>query len=533
MLNSSVTFPGLNTITGARFTLSRGVFPGKGTITMLPQDVLTVAPGEFAWNSDVDSLSFPRCTLDIAHLRKRETPLGWRWDVNVFDRRYYWWKYTIDGDYNRRRGDGQLLVSSKKSARQLARIILDIVNEPDADVSGMPDDVYPRCKWVAANAAVALQWLCEYCSTAIGFDIGGAVKLTAYGEGADLPTIFRVNPSWKFGLAKPSALLAVSGPTVYQSRLALTPVMLDEDDDTMRSVSDVGYKPTNDWTYEPWTNFGNVGDEFRFHANREFCQWWQPYAQANGGLAVPGSDTVISSIQQILPLLPDLASVIVNGGDELEFTWPYPYSLRGDFWPLSDVPVNAVDQEWIGQFWVHLRTGLTKTEYPVFVINEGSPNPLDTVKLYLTAAYNVRNADGELDRLKESQSLGGETGVHVLVRPEVFGSRIQLYGDNNAPGEVRDTREAARTELKAYLTQFAKRYVTGLCDVAEVAGFQRCPLDGKIAQIALQYALGQYPRMVASSGYEHDVFNESFEQTNRKVTLQRVAEQLANEAEAA
>lgn len=513
-----VTYPGVTSIVGARFTLSRGAMPSVGTLTIVPQDGLVLAPQTLTWQSDQGTLQFPDCTLDIANLRKKWVEGTWRWDVKVYDRRLKWWRYTLDANYNERLTDGSLKLDTKKSAREIAQLILTKFGET-ANVSGMPNDVYPRCDWKGVNAAAALQWLCEYCSCAIGFSTSNQVQLVAYGEGADLPTLLRVNPQWRFVSGKsPQTLEAVSGPTVYQSQLKLQPVMLKSDDYTLEHVDDSDFEPSEGWTYEPWTNFGNVDNTYRFQAENDFCRRFYVYSQKDDTQNVPGSTTTVATIQQILPLLPYLASQMSLGDDSLALgKLPKTPYLKGNYWPQSDIATNLQNKEWTGIFWVDGKNGFVKTEYPVFTMESTEQQTVE-FKLWLTAAYHVRGSDGELDRLKETENIGGTGGKLVLVRPEVFGAYIN--GDI-----VEDTREQAKLELRAYLNQFKKRYQTAAlqCDIAEVAGYQPCPLDGKIAQITLHYGFGT-PAMTVSTGYEHDIYNESFEESLRKATLLRLAE---------
>lgn len=514
-----VLYPGVNTIVGARFTLSRGAMPSVGTITMVPQDNFFVAPQTMTWQSDQGTLQFPGCILDIANLRRKWVEGTWRWDVKVYDRRLAWWSYTLDANYNQRLTDGSLKLDTKKSAREIAQAILTKFGET-ANVDGMPDNVFPRCDWKGVNAAAALQWLCEYCSCAIGFTNSNQVQLVAYGEGADLPTTLKVNPQFRFTSGKsPQKLEAVSGPTVYQNQLVLQPVMLKSDDYTLEHVDASDFEPSEGWDTEPWTNFGNVDNQHRDHAEDDFCRRFYVYSQKDGTQNVPGSTTAVTSIQQILPLLPHLASQMTLGDEALALgKLPQSPYLIGNYWPLCDIPINLEDKRWTGIFTVDGATGFVKTEYPVFTMENTDQEQVE-FKLHLTAAFHVRSSDGELDRLKETENVGGVAGTKVLVRPEVFGAYIN--GDI-----VEETREQAKLELRAYLTQFAKRYQTAAlkCDIVELAGYHPCPLDGKIAQITLHYGYSGTPAMTVSTGYEHDIYNESFEESLRKATLLRLSE---------
>jgi hypothetical protein len=534
MLTASVTYPGINTITGARLTFSNGARWGAGTITMLPQDGFAPgAPQTMTWQSSVGTLAFPNCTLDVNHLRRRETRDGWRWDVKVFDRRFLWWRYTIDCRWNVRLPDGSVREDTKKNAQELCELILDAIGETTADVSKVPDDLYPPCQYRGVNAAALLWWLCEYCSVAIGFKTDNTVQLVPYGEGDNLvdvlPSTTRINPVARWKGMGPTTLQGVSGPTIYQSRLRMRPLMTTADEETATSPDLIDYGPTLGFPHEPWTNFGNIANANRYLAEWQFCRWFQAVSQANDGHEVPGSTTDVNHIRQLLPLHRWLVDGFKDSSDP-PLQWQWPPVLRGNYWPQGLRPINLTDQEWTGMFDLHHETGLINTEYPIFTVENTYSQEQVEFALFMTAAYNVRNHDtGELDRLKIDRDVDGETGVKVLLRPEVYGAVVQRYGAENAPTELRDTRDDATTELNAYLDAFEKRFADEALvrDVAEVPGYPVCPLDGRIAQIDLQYGYGQAPSLTASQGYEADIYNQSFEQMLLKAEVVRLAAEAA------
>lgn len=521
MLTSQVTFPGIDNIVGARFTASRGAFPGKGTLTILPQDNFAVGPGTMVWQTNEQTLVFPYCTLALNHLKRREQgPRSeWRWEVTVYDRRLLWWNYKLDANWNERWLDGTIKDLTKKNAQEIAKLILDVLGETGATVADVPTNLYPRCCWNGANAAAALQWLCEWCSIAIGFDNQGFVQLRSYGEGDELPDVLRLNPVYRYGLAAtPANLQALSGPTVYQSPIQLTDVGINSDDATWIGVNGVDYVPTAGWFYEPWTNFGNVDAAQRFHPSLELGRIWR--IASLGGPSPPGTDTNVDDINQLLPLKPVLAKPLAHEeGAERNKIGHFPY-VQGIFWFQGDLRANCnTVQRWPGNFTLYHNLGLIVTEYPVFDLHSEFLAADDsglTLRLWLMCAYNVRGTDGKYDRLLEEQGAGGPYGTKVLIRPEVFGAYID-GGD--------DTRPAARDELTAYLRQFGKRY-SGEAIVAQVyegLGFVATALDGLIAQVTLEFGYGAEPRTIVSTGYEHDTYNESFEECLRKSTLQLLA----------
>lgn len=521
---NQVLFPGVTNIVGARFTLSRGAAPSRGTISIVPQDGLSAAPQAMTWQSDSDTLTFPGCTLDLAHLRERRVGKTWRWEITVYDRRLYWGRYQVDGNYNERLPNGLVKPDTQKSARELARLILNGIGEGTANVDGMPANVYPRCRWAGANAAAVLQWLCEYCSCAIGFDTSNRVQLMPYGVGADLPSQRAQTPRYRYNIGtSPQTLLAVGGPTVYQSRLRLEAVSLEESTNTLKPMEFVESKPANGWEYEPIINFPNVSTDYRDTVFGYGWRGFRVYSQADGSTNVPGCPFAVSRLSQMLPFKTELPYLItdVDGGN----AYGYPLLLRGDYWPMGDTSASITDSPWPGQFAFNEQRGLVLTEFPIININ--SVQQVTTPTLYLTTAYNVRHGTtGEIDRVYQTAGVGGVAGTKVLVRPEVFGSFVQLYGSGNSYADTVETRTQANSELQAYLAQFQRRYQTDalVCEMESYPAYYACPLDGKLAQITLEYGYSAPPRMTVSTGYEHDIYNKSFEESEREFTLQLMEE---------
>jgi hypothetical protein len=313
---------------------------------------------------------------------------------------------------------------------------------------------------------------------------------------------------------------------VFQTRLRLEAVFVEETSDTLQLPADVDYEPDNGWEYEPINSFPNVGVDDRMMAFYSGWRWFRVIGQADGTWQVPDASFEVTELSQILPFHEKCVSSATN--DDGSYPFAYDPFMRGNYWPQGDTAEPVTDKFWEGKFHFNRNRGLVVTEYPV--INFDSAGKVVTPQLYVSAAYNVRDKQtGEMERPKQWQSVGGAYGTKVLVRPECFGAVAQLYWENNAPAMTIDTRTDATAELRAYLALFQQRYAgAGLvCEVVEFPGYGPCQLDGKIAQITLEYGYSDTPLMRISTGYEHDVYNQSFEESLRKFTLQRLAEESA------
>src|SRR5687767_6156281 len=108
---TSVTYPGLANVLGADMTLSRGAYPSVATLVIPPQATLDLPPGNLTFTGHTGNQVTIQCSINTAFLKKRHTNDGWRWDVQLVDKRKDWEGATITGEHNKRVSSGLIPAS--------------------------------------------------------------------------------------------------------------------------------------------------------------------------------------------------------------------------------------------------------------------------------------------------------------------------------------------------------------------------------------------------------------------------------------
>lgn len=245
-----ITFPGIRSAFGGSYTLAHGVQAGIISIHCHPQNIdiiNNVGTVRMEWRSTV--IELPNCRAFSHQLEASGD--GFILRVLLEDRRWKWRWPTISGRYNVRTADATIYSPTKKNPQELAKLLLDAMDEPRVDVSDLPTDDYPFVEWYEATAAEELSSICDRYGCHVVMQIDGSVVIRKIGVGTPLPTILPIatdSESVSFPIA-PDALEVVFGPTKYRANIMLEPVGLDVDG-TVKPVNKLSYMPAGGWTGE-------------------------------------------------------------------------------------------------------------------------------------------------------------------------------------------------------------------------------------------------------------------------------------------
>jgi hypothetical protein len=488
---ASVSFPGINTALGGEMTLTRGVKPSVCTLYMVPQDNLVLAPGTLTFHQDGVFVQFADALLDTGYVRMQATATRQRWAVQIADRRWRWQFTTIDGEYNVRLPDGTVDESEKKNPQELAAILLTRLGAAPFDVSGMPTSVWPYVRWVGKNAADALQELCDYVACAVVLGTDNVVRVVALGTGTTegaLETGRARHQRFRLPMRRRPLTIAVTcGPTRYQAELATEAIGREQEGD-QHVLDSLLYAPV--WEEEsPW-NFPSItDDDDRAAAFDSVWRWYRVSGVSDDdNWTVPGSPTSVSSLKQLLPFYPDL----IDTGEDLDnVKRTNPPFIKGEFWAYGDGP-NNTDEEirYTGPFQLQLDRGVAVFPWPVFKLD--ADQYLLEAELKLTASFNVRSEDGELDRIIRAASGGGLSGVLNLSRHEIFAA---ISSDVNTVAQ-------AQAEADAYLAMFQQKYSGPLAQEREHASILNFQPDGRIA--AVKWSCAKNRNAITRVSYRDD-----------------------------
>jgi hypothetical protein len=396
------SYPGINQIVRASFTLSHGVSPSVCTIEMAPQAGLPAPIGvlQFEQTGDFSSfVAFPDCKVNTYSYERNQAGLLWR--VQILDRRWRWEFGEIHGAYNLLNDDDTLDTDTAKTPQELATLCLLAMGEAGFDVSELPNDVRPLVEWEGDNPAQMLDELVNALGCRVVLRLNNSsVKICRAGFGDVLPTAVPVmDNSGAFVVpAAPSAIKVLYAPTRVQVAFSLQAVGLDTDGE-IKAIDSLSYTPAAGWASQVPGFFAGVNNTQatvpgegittpRTLAIRTVWKWYritmlETIVENFLQVMLPDLGD-LEDIEQFLPLLPDLISVdeagkrhkpFVQGAYDTGFgnrtntgTFDYyvrPFSLNTD---KGIVEFNDYVTRWVN--------------------NQRSP-----ASLYLTAACTLRQTN--------------------------------------------------------------------------------------------------------------------------------------------
>ncbi len=302
-LQALATFPGIDQIVEASFTLSHGITPSVAMIEMAPQEDFIGEGGTLSFFFDGVEIDFPDCKVDWASFEVNQSS-GNRWHLSILDRRWKWAFGTFSLTANTRAPDGTIDPVRQKDAQTIAALCLQAMNEQGFDVSLVPGNAYPLVEWDHENPARALASLCDELGLRIVLRLDNTVGIYPLGQGDDLPVDLTVmansltiNPP-----EIPDSLLLVGGVSRFQMDFFLEPVGLDVNG-AIVPINNLSYMPKGGWAKADWPDFESVAVAWRSLAEMSVYKWYRICANTDGSLPlfIPGYGAVYS-LWQILPI---------------------------------------------------------------------------------------------------------------------------------------------------------------------------------------------------------------------------------------
>lgn len=239
-----VTFPGIDQIFRAYYSLVHGITPGVIQIEIVPQDKPPKAQGDIIWWTDNQKvLTLTDCRLDSASFEYNDDGLLWK--VNILDRRWRWAYPTISKRANMRNESGIIVENTETSPVDLATLCLKAMGETDFVLNDLQklNDTRPSIDWDYVNAAQALAELCDGLGCRVVLSSDNKVHICTNGKGATLPQdaveSYSLTPD---PLEAPDNLILIGQPVRIQIDLKLEPLG-KELDGSLRLLKDLSYAP--------------------------------------------------------------------------------------------------------------------------------------------------------------------------------------------------------------------------------------------------------------------------------------------------
>lgn len=527
---ATVHFQGIDDdqIFGGEANWNRGVTPSVCLLRMKPQDSGTPPQcGDLVFRWDGSSvIIWPKSAIDWATVKIEQAEEGVVWSVQCLDRRWEWWQQVITGAYNVPMCDGTL--SNKKSAQELAVILLMALGETGYDVSDIPTNVYPYAYWDEALIPAELQSLCDKVNCVVHLlHQTDSVKLSRLGTGADLPTekperihnTYPVTPH-----TRPQELELTTGPTLFQAAITLEAVGLDNDC-IVKPIDDMTIKPDDGWEGE-WPQFFSGVDKADRHLAFKSIYRWYRVKDFQGSLTIPGTGITLDSIEEILPLLGKLidGSPFNSGegslvsGTKVICLDP---ALQGYYWPYVDL--NCTTSASTPDHWdYHLNAehGIVIFDEPVFKMVDECTAPAE---LELVVAFQVCRVDGCEAESFTKQLAGNGKGTFTLRRPSMRRRRI-ITPSCDSSGSSDNIAELS-TEANAYLDVFPTKWEDAEGRDWKLKFIRNIELSGKIAQIKWKCGRMDNSFTRVSTYKEFDVYDWTYEQRRRMEHTKQLAHQ--------
>jgi len=437
------TFPGITNPIECTYTQTLGFTPDVALLRANFQDTGNIpTSGDLTLTYEAGTIVLPDCVVDLGSVRVSTG--GHHVTLKVLDRRILWSRYpAISGEYNIVRAGAKIRL---KTLRELGEILLDALGETTADVSALPNDIYPAVAWRCDNVVeVAEALFTEFgYSVALGFG-SEAVTAVKLGTGATLSTtdamVVSATIDDKFS---PRYVRNCFADSAAQVRLMLEPVGLDTDG-TWVPIDDLSFAPAEGWANVPPVSLlgptDALTDDQKKDAQAYVRRAYRVKGFADGTWDIPDGSGV-TSLVNILPLDGRLLET-EDLRDDDSYT---PYRVYGKYWKEADEraqPPEAEGNTLVGdivkgkQYHLDRENGVLLFEKPIFYVGpiEGQPeqyNGFHAAELWLEVTIGIRDAfTGALNHYEYDIEVNGDGFGYVNVTHEERAETVVEYDEEH------------------------------------------------------------------------------------------------------
>lgn len=511
MIAPQVYYPGILQPKSAVYTKSLGPFPSHAVVRYLPQPGGPLANGNLVFSDGSVTRTLYSAHVDFASLQMTHTE-GHLQAVKIADRRI-WWKYTvINGLYNERHSDGEIVEGTEKSVPQLAALLLSAMGEGLYDVSALPnyENDRPFVHWECSNPAMELWRLCRSrgCNISLGWD--NVVRIVRVGIGSALPGNDVQSVSFGIDVGEYPAKLKLCCDLLFQAKFKLVAYGIDTDGEP-RKIEDLSYAPGGDGTYNGWETkdpgdlLPDTADSVARELARQYVfRLFKVVAFADGSLNVPGYGAT-ASIEKCYPIGEKLVETYENALDGQVYQTPAfaegvfvpgvssaSFDVDGIF-PTANTAAGTVCPYGMRIFG---ETGFVLFDRPVVRFSADTAGEFQPGTMFLTASFRVRHdAQNFYIQYARDLNIPGGTGIYPIPRRDLRRTIIARYQSENPTAvdtgaiidNLEDVNAAADQILQNALPEFASYDST----YVRYMGYQPIDTDGAIRQVTLSMDGGE------------------------------------------
>ena len=568
-LQGRFSYPGIQQWEDVDFTDISGISPSMCTVSVYPQEGFPAADGDITFTYGDNSITIAHCHIDAAKYVQNSG--GQIVQVTIMDERWKWKFGTISGRYNFKNvkaydaafssgsGVGFVDPNHEKKPQELASLLIQAMgySDSDWDLTRLPNDARPEVNWTEANPAQELHNLADQFGLRIvPVRSTGGWSLVVTGEGNDLPSDIPYTPDVSQGFDPaeiPDWIRIVTAPTLYETRLRLSPVAKDIDG-IWKTYDQLSYSPIPG-SLDPFigtdTQFIALDDKRRFQQDgtlvcprelalqtvfKNFVLARSPVAFLTYSFTIPGlpdpvtADRIIISDKLVRPWIDPNDQTVHERPAFIEGTfWTTIKGATGN-WPLGtrlDRPglhyasPSQVDE--VVSFNVSLNEDsrwsmVTLSDQVTKYLKKGDPSGDDTPtgipELYLHCACQIRDSKTwSVNRYSVARWIGpgnptgsaDDVGAFVwsIIKDDIQPFFRGVYALDGTLTKTIDNTDQITIECNYYLDALVKTLESLTNETKTFIGLWPIDLDGKIQQVSYKINKSGCDT-VASTNTEHD-----------------------------
>lgn len=510
LLKPRFSFGKIRGVISASFAYSRGVSPSLCTVTINPGVPLDRAPHTMTFSDGYRTISLRDCIISDMSPERGEDGFQ-SITLSILDRRWRWRFGQVSGVYNLRKA-GQIVPSTRKSARELAEICFHALGEKRFDLRAMPNNSFPHVDWDMQRPDAALDEVCKSvnCHVVLRFDDTPAVYRDGFGD--ELPALpsSSQGEGYDFGVL-PGQVGVASAPMMWQLDLPLLPVGLDLDG-RIKRIDRLSYRPSEGWANagDPAylqgvrTPEGSDKNVVRKLAAKTVYRWYA-ISLPEGLKKMPTTGIAVKSVRQLLPVLDhqldveefDRADSLLSPSQDLGKVRK-PVQVYGLFYDESGIDSNSGEKIsrdlkanprliYEKSFQIDNDRGLVQFADPVYYLKDGKYR---WANLRLRCAVNFYHPEtGAAYRLQMRRKLfsAGGAGVDWEAREDIQ-PEWKRFSQGEQSGDVSENLKDVKAQLGYYLAYAVGKYQTKAPASGSYPMLIPASPDGRIAQVIYSIA---------------------------------------------
>ena len=476
MPQGTYTFSGITDPKSGIYSQSHGTDPERIELKFTAQTANIATGGTVTFSYNGNNVILPNCKVDQGIFSFNEQ--GFIERAILFDRRWRWRHYEkVSIHFNESLPDNKgYRPITEKAPRDILSALFDLIGEPTADVSLVPNTSRPEIAVECVDVVDVIDDICQTlgCRVILGYNTD-AVTVVPINNGTALPndsTVSRVSVSWN-PPEVPRYIQVRFGPTIYQTRFDTEPVGPEtlKNDNEIVPIDDLSYAPTETWADYSNTEFFedlSTDEEIQL-ARMSIWKWFRivdgPFeltTRIPGYIHPETSSSVVDERFQILPISHNRAARLSSGEDTQKLpagVWGFIYIDEDSEDFFAAVPPGTSttrDEELPVRFTIDPANGIIKFNKIMRDISgEANVDP----DIVIEVAHHVRNkTTWEKDSYEKTIELSPTgTGTITICAQE---QRVAL-GEYNASHNYVSYSDN-NVELDALAAEIVSDYAAGL-----------------------------------------------------------------------